>query len=323
MRQFFYKGDVEMSDTPERSEARRALLEQYLADTFALAQADANVVTRPAKAKVDDSREHVVAVQPGGANRPFFFLHGDWTGNAFFCFRLARELGSDQPFYILTPYSFEGLPIIPTVEVMAAAHITSMRAIQPEGPYLVGGFCNGGLTAYEMARQLHAQGQKVDLLVLMDSIPARLRLICAIIRRIGGLLRLGEEKQLNWFLRLEHAYRYFLDRTSEDFEHISKTDPRIISFFPPPETLRYEYPAVFTWATAHYQPSFYHGKVTLFWDEAEPFRRMWWLKWAKDKDQAVEEHVIPGSHKTCKTEHLHGMAEHLRSCLSEVQHGLI
>jgi thioesterase domain-containing protein len=313
------KGDVVMSDTPGRSEARRALLEKYLRGTLPLVETDANVVTQPAKVNVDDSREHAVAVQPGGSRRPFFFLHGDWTGNAFFCFRLARELGSDQPFYILTPYSFDGLPITPTVEVMAAAHIKSMRAIQPEGPYLMGGFCNGGLTAYEMARQLHAQGQRVDLLILIDSIPARLRPICDVIRRIGKLFRLGEEKQLDWFLRLEHAFRYFLDSKSEDFEHIRKTDPRISSFFPPPETLRNEYPAVFTWATAHYQPSFYLGKVTLFWDEAELFRRRWWLKWAKDKDQVVEEYIISGSHKTCKTEHLHGMAEHLRTCLSEVQ----
>ena len=308
-----------MSDAPDLSEARRVLLEKYLRGDLPLVETHANVVIQPAKIEAGDSREQVVVVQSGGAARPFFFLHGDWTGNAFFCFRLARELGSDQPFYILTPYSFDGLPVTPTVEVMAAAHIKSMRAIQPEGPYLLGGFCNGGLTAYEMARQLQVQGQKVDLLVLMDSIPARLRLICAVIGRIGKLLRFGEDKQLDWFLRLEHACRYFLDSKSEDFEHIRKTDPRISSFFPPPETLHKEYPAVFTWATARYQPALYAGKVTLFWDEAELFRRRWWLKWAKGKDQEVEEYIIPGSHKTCKTQHLHGMAEQLHTCLNEVQ----
>jgi thioesterase domain-containing protein len=315
----FSKGDVVMSDMPEHSETRRALLEKYLRGAHPLVETDTNVITQPAKVNIDDSREYAVAVQTGGARRTFFYLHGDWTGNAFFCFRLARELGPDQPFYILTPYSFDGLPVTPTVEEMAAAHIKSMRAIQPEGPYLLGGFCNGGLTAYEMARQLHAQGQKVDLLVLMDSIPARLKLICAVIRRIGELLRYGGDRQLDWFLRLEHTFRYFLDSKSEDFEHIRKTDPRISSFFPPPETLRKEYPAVFTWATARYKPGFYPAKVTLFWDEAELFRRRWWLKWAKGKDQAVEEYIIPGSHKTCKTEHLQSMAEHLRTCLSEVQ----
>src|SRR2546426_110717 len=69
---------------------------------------------------------------------------------------------------LLEQYQFDGLPIPPTIETMAAAHIKSMRAVQPEGPYLLGGWCNGGLVAYEMARQLHAVGQAVDLLVLMD-----------------------------------------------------------------------------------------------------------------------------------------------------------
>ena len=153
----------------------------------------------------------------------------------------------------------------------------------------------------------------------MDSIPPRVRLICDGIGHLGNLIRLGQDKQLDWFLRLEHAYRYLLDRNSEDFEHIKTTDGRISSFFPPTETLRKEYPAMFTWATAHYDPGFYPGKVTLFWDEAEPFRRRWWAKWAKGRDKEVEEHIIPGSHTTCKTDHLSGMAEHLRACLSKVQ----
>jgi amino acid adenylation domain-containing protein len=265
------------------------------------------------------SRASLVAVQVLGSKLPFFFLHGDWTGGAFYCLKLARYLGSDQPFYVLEPYSFAGLPVPPSIEVMAAAHIQSMCAIQPEGPYLLGGFCNGGLIAYEMARQLQAAGQKVNLLVLMDSIPSRFQYICAAIRRIGKLMRLGEDKQLNWFLRLEHAFRYLLDKNSDDFEHIKTIDPRISTFFPPVESLRMEYPATFYWATANYRPGFYPGKVTLFWDAEEPVRRKWWNTWAKGRDKEVEEHIIPGSHTTCKTEHLHGMAEHLSVCLSKVQ----
>src|SRR5205823_10503335 len=100
-----------------------------------------------------------------GFKRPFFFLHGDWYGGGFYCLTLARSLESDQPFYVLEPYDFDRNGNPPTFEEMAATHIAAMRAIQPEGPYLLGGFCNGGLMAYEMARQLQAQGQAIDLLV--------------------------------------------------------------------------------------------------------------------------------------------------------------
>ncbi len=198
-----------MPDTSEFSEAKRALLEKYLHGDFPRAAMPASIGTRLAEAEVADSRTSAVEVQTGGSKRPFFFLHGDYKGGAFYCFPVARELGSDQPFYALEPYSFDGLRVPPTLETMAAAHIKSLRAVQPEGPYLLGGFCNGGLVAYEMARQLHAEGQTVDLLILMDPYPiAYMGLICGVVNRIGGLMRLGRDKQLDCFLWLRHMYRY-------------------------------------------------------------------------------------------------------------------
>src|SRR5205085_5695962 len=104
------------------------------------------------------SRTPLVAVQASGSQRPFFYLHGAWDSDAFYCFHLAQHLGPDQPFYALAPYNFDGVQNVPTIEEMAAAHISSLRAIQPEGPYLMGGFCNGGLVAYEMACQFLARG---------------------------------------------------------------------------------------------------------------------------------------------------------------------
>ena len=60
------------------------------------------------------------------------------------------------------------LGVPPTLEVMAATHRESLRSLQPKGPYILGGFCNGAMIAYEMARQLHAEGETVDLLILID-----------------------------------------------------------------------------------------------------------------------------------------------------------
>ncbi|HEU5229812.1 MAG TPA: amino acid adenylation domain-containing protein, partial [Ktedonobacteraceae bacterium] len=106
-------------------------------------------------------RCRLIRMQSRGSRRPFFFLHGIWTGGAFYCFPLARVLGADQPFYVLEPYKFEALQVPPTLEEMAAAHIKVLRNVQPEGPYLLGGFCNGGLIAFEMARQLQTAGQQL------------------------------------------------------------------------------------------------------------------------------------------------------------------
>lgn len=307
-----------MPETPGLSDAKRALLEKYL-QRNSLAKETPAIVTRHAREVVTQHCKGIVKIQAGIGEQPFFFLYGDWTGKGFFCFPLAKGLGEDQPFYALEPYSFDKDTILPTTEQMAANHLKTIQAIQPRGPYLLGGFCNGGLLAYEMARQLQAQGERVDLLVLMDSIPPRLTLVCTVIKKLGKLLRRGSAAQLAWFLRLQHVYRSLVDRNAEDFAFLEKSDPRIRRLFPPLETLRKEYPAMFIWATAHYVPVFYRGKVTLFWDEAEPERAQWWWRMARGKDDEVEEYTIPGTHEGCKTDHVQDMAARLAACLRDAQ----
>jgi thioesterase domain-containing protein len=52
---------------------------------------------------------------------------------------------------------------------MAATYLKDLRAVQPEGPWLLGGWSLGGLVAWEMAKTLREQGGEVDLLVLIDT----------------------------------------------------------------------------------------------------------------------------------------------------------
>ncbi len=57
---------------------------------------------------------------------------------------------------------------------MAARYIAAIRRVQPEGPYQLGGFCFGGVVAFEMARQLKAAGEHVALLAIIEgSAPRR------------------------------------------------------------------------------------------------------------------------------------------------------
>jgi aspartate racemase len=55
------------------------------------------------------------------------------------------------------------------IEDMAARYIKEIQGIQPEGPYLLTGYCMGGTIAFEMAQKLSEQGQSVDLLALLDT----------------------------------------------------------------------------------------------------------------------------------------------------------
>jgi thioesterase domain-containing protein len=52
---------------------------------------------------------------------------------------------------------------------MARDYIAEIRMVQPQGPYLLGGFSGGGIVAYEMARQLLEAGESVALVVMLDT----------------------------------------------------------------------------------------------------------------------------------------------------------
>jgi aspartate racemase len=52
---------------------------------------------------------------------------------------------------------------------MAARYIKEIQVIQPEGPYFLAGYCMGGTIAFEMAQRLSGEGQRVDLLALLDT----------------------------------------------------------------------------------------------------------------------------------------------------------
>ncbi len=120
------------------------------------------------------SRSALVEIQPNGSKRPIFCSVP--AGSVQYA-SLARILGSDCPFYVLRQ---PGLDIKQAaaynrVEDLAAHYLREIRSIQPEGPYLLLGYCLGGSVAFEMAQQLRSQGQKVAMLALVNSIdPKRL-----------------------------------------------------------------------------------------------------------------------------------------------------
>jgi acyl transferase domain-containing protein/thioesterase domain-containing protein/acyl carrier protein len=110
----------------------------------------------------------------GGPKRPFFLVAGMF-GNVLNLRHLAHLLGGERPFFGLQARGLYGdVAPHPTLAEAAADYIAELRQIQPEGPYLLGGFSGGGLTAWEMAQQLEAAGEEVALLVLLDTpLPVR------------------------------------------------------------------------------------------------------------------------------------------------------
>ncbi len=293
-----------------------------------------------------DSRAPVVRVQAGnGSKQPFFYLHGDWSAGGFYSLEMARYLGPDQPFYLLEPYQFDGLAVLPTFEAMAAAHLKTMRAIQPDGPYMLGGCCNGGNLSHEIAKQLHAQGQAVDLLVLFNpelrAAPIGNRRIRGVVSCIAKVIKIGRDKQLDWFLRVQHFHRYLRlahYRQAKNAELLGEATRGELGYQdgqmgsrPPRFSLRallvprietlHNYSNKYDWIHAGYKPrDLFAGKITLFWTREDLLCAGEWQAEIKaQKKQEVEIRLLPGNHVTSRTEHLPALAECLRTCLIKAQ----
>jgi hypothetical protein len=89
---------------------------------------------------------------------PFFFVGTD---------KLNDKLGSEQAVICLPLW-----PLLKCASDMKEAVeelINYIMSIQDEGPYLLGGYCNGSYVAYEIARTLASRGHRVDLLALVES----------------------------------------------------------------------------------------------------------------------------------------------------------
>ncbi|MDP5335482.1 MAG: polyketide synthase dehydratase domain-containing protein, partial [Paracoccaceae bacterium] len=119
---------------------------------------------------------HVVPMHTGegGPKTPFFLVAGMF-GNILNLRHLAHLLGTDRPFYGLQARGLYG-DQDPHRDLVQAArdYIAEIKQVQPHGPYMLGGFSGGGITALEIAQQLTAAGEDVAALVMLDTpLPVR------------------------------------------------------------------------------------------------------------------------------------------------------
>ena len=126
-----------------------------------------------ADAKPAKKREHSLLVplhRNRNASRAPFFMVAGMYGNVMNLRHFASHLHSEQPFYGIQARGLLGeTEPHNRFAPMAKDYLEQIRRIQPQGPYFLGGFSGGGVTAYEMAVQLRAAGEEVALLVLLDT----------------------------------------------------------------------------------------------------------------------------------------------------------
>jgi amino acid adenylation domain-containing protein len=266
----------------------------------------------------------LIPLHTGGAGRPLFCAHP--TGGHIFCYAdLARHLGADRPLYGIQARGVEGaLDPHTEVEAMATHYINSVLTVQPEGPYFLAGWSLGGAVAFEMCRQLQAQGDEVALLALLDTrapssregYPDELALLADFAQTLGvDWRRLSPSAEE--FSRLDGDQRLSLVvARAKEAELI------------PPEMSFDDVRRLFKVYNAHaqaglrYDPPAIAARVTLM-KASETWERHsgdYTEGWSALAAGGLESHQVPGTHFTMLREpHVALLAEQLRACLANAE----
>ncbi len=147
----------------------------------------------------------LVPLRTGGSRPPFFCVHPA-NGHVLIYRELALRLPEDQPVYGLQAAGIDGdESALTDVREMALRYIKEMRAVQPSGPYLLGGNCFGALVALEIASQLQARGEEVALLVSFNT-DLRSKTVASVRQGIGLHLEILNR------LDVRQALRYLGER---------------------------------------------------------------------------------------------------------------
>jgi thioesterase domain-containing protein len=188
---------------------------------------------------------------------------------------------------VVQPHGLGNAPIPGTIEAMAEDRVKALKAVRPHGPYMVGGYCNGAFVAFEMARQLVAQGDDVPVVIVIEARAPREVASDAgtggeayiSFDRDGGIRKLApRDRAADAQLRYSQA----MDR------YVGGRYPGHLVFIRP-------------------------GKL----DGAE--RDVGWARFA----ESSEIHVLPGDHVTLVTHHIDELAQAIRGAILRVRERVV
>ena len=210
------------------------------------------------------------------------------------------------------------------IEESAARYAEAIRERQPHGPYLLGGWSFGGVLAFEIARQLHEQGQRVAMPALLDT-------WAPLEENKTSKLAYDDAKLLT---QLARAYQIALpngdaERRLTSDELIERALEQAKKNGSLPDDIRAEW--IHRLLRLHkqsltdvlnYIPQSYRGQITLFRTKRKPSYDAtlddW--GWGRLSTKPVKVHVVPGDHYSMLADpNVQTLAQRLDACLKAVE----
>ena len=264
-----------------------------------------------------ESWSPVVTIQGQGSRLPLFLISGV-DGNVLNFGNLAKHLGQDQPVYALQPQGLDGKrPFHTRVEDMASFYLAEIRQRFPRSLFHVAGYSFGGFVAFEMAQQLRADGERVGMVGLLDTLEWH---YIAQIREnldLRGRLALYKSR-FDEFLFGGAPWGYLKSRVGQRLKLLFYKICRLFgrSLLQTFGTTR----GINFLAAANYTPRYFRGKVSIFRSDFRPHlgandELLGWRQLA----QTLEVHDVPGSHHDITREpNVRVLAAKMREALAKI-----
>ncbi|MFP4122418.1 amino acid adenylation domain-containing protein [Coleofasciculus sp.] len=202
----------------------------------------------------------VVTINPNGNKPPLFFVN-----SINYAWKLSSYFPKYQPVYSVN--IFEIIDYLTqnfsqfTLNDIAHKFIEDMRQIQPQGPYYLVAYCNDSYLAFEIAQQLHCQGETVNFLGLIDAIwgidKIGINFYYQNLRELGLSYLFHKIKfQRKLFCIIERIRFNLKKAMGKLYSRLEKPMPRELQANNVLEQFRQ--------ATNNYTPQIYPGKINLF-----------------------------------------------------------
>ena len=250
---------------------------------------------------------YLFELKPGNGKGPVFLCPGGFGGDEAYLYyaRLAYHVGAEYSFYGLRARSAEGeMAAHRHVEAMAVDYLQEIRSLQPHGPYSLMGNCIGGVLAYEIARQLQAEGEQCNLVLLDSFYPSRRNYYHYLLHEYGKRIdRFFRDRRRDLSARLREIV--VQPKTPTSGKPNSSRSRRI-------QRRQESYVQILR----GYRPRPYKGRVSLIYNEnafaIDPLGG-----WKHLLSGNVASYCAPGNHETYIREHVVSLAKLLRQCLEK------
>ena len=283
------------------------------------------------------SWKSLVKIHMEGNKKPLYLIHSE-GGNVLEYYKLVEYLNKERPFYGLQAVGLEGKEIVfLSIEDMARHYITEIKETQPQGPYLIAGFCLGGLIAAEMTKQMEANGDRIAFLGMINTYePSYLNRDVHRINKIQKIIyKLLERIELEIdnlsVLDLKEKISYMADRFRQiglicriSYEDFMQTAAGIIHLKKYHHSRRYILEKIRqaqSKAFFEYKPSLVKSKITLFRVSRQPrsLIRDEALGWSNYSENGVVSFEIPAFHKNIMKEpNVKTLADKMQECLNGI-----